>query len=305
MMEHTDVEAPGQLHGEGPAATGIGADGRILDLLDLKQMLRHTPANASRFSRLHPPDIQSVRLLGTPAARSARTARDLELRAQRAEQLVRETERVAERARILRDMHDGVGSHIATAIRQLETGNASHEEVLQTLRDSLDHLKLSIDTMNLPPGDISALLANLRYRLEPRFLACNIPWQWNVDLLEPIASLDEREVRQQSTGNPFHRRAMPRLMDTNAMRQLQFILMEALSNVLQHSQASMVCIAAHRFGPSGHGVRLQIIDNGRGFDVSQSKCRGLKSMHERADAINLKLRFSSVPGRTAVEMTLE
>jgi len=57
------------------------------------------------------------------------------------EQLAREQERTAERTRILRDMHDGVGAHISTAIRQLESGRATAGEVLHTLRDSLDQLQ--------------------------------------------------------------------------------------------------------------------------------------------------------------------
>jgi signal transduction histidine kinase len=303
-MKHPDTEAPYQEGAARSAASGVLAHGRFLDPTDLTQRLNLAPANANRFSRLHTPDVRAARLHNAPTPCLTRTTTVLEHRAQQDEQVVRESERIAERARILRDMHDGVGSHITTAIRQLEEGNASREEVLQTLRDSLDHLKLSIDTMNLPSGDINALLANLRYRLEPRFLACNIPWQWDVDLLRPLASADDCEGRPKSMATAFRRRATPRLMDTSAMRQLQFILMEALSNVLQHSQARLVCVAAHPTGPGDCGIRLQIIDNGRGFDVSQAKRKGLKSMQERADAIHARLRLSSAPGRTVVEITL-
>ena len=198
------------------------------------------------------------------------------------EQLAREQSSTAERVRILRDMHDGVGSHISTAIRQLESGRSMPGEVLHTLRDSLDQLKLSIDAMNLPPGDINALLANMRYRLEPRFLACNIPWHWQVNELAPITRLDD-----------------------GGMRQMQFMLFEALSNVLQHAQASVVQIVAWPHHPNGQGVRLQIIDNGRGFDVAQAQRRGLLSMQERARAISATLTLNSVPGRSIVDITLE
>jgi len=69
---------------------------------------------------------------------------------------------------------------VRTSVRhpQLQSGRASNEQMLQTLRESLDQLKLSIDAMNLPRGDITALLANLRYRLEPRFKASDIELQW-------------------------------------------------------------------------------------------------------------------------------
>lgn len=195
------------------------------------------------------------------------------------EQLAREQERTAERTRILRDMHDGVGSHISAAIRQLQSGKASDEDLLQTLRDSLDQLKLSIDAMNLPPGDVTTLLANLRYRLEPRFKASDIELAWDVDLLPPLTSLDSK-----------------------AMRQLQFMVFEALSNVLQHAQASQLRIEL-RACPDG-GARLRVVDNGRGFDPERVQRKGLASLRERAAAIGVGLDVSSAPGQTVVEIRL-
>ncbi len=205
----------------------------------------------------------------------------LQTRYQRVETLAREQARDDERTRILRDMHDGVGSHISTAIRQLQTGKAAAADVLHTLRDSLDHLKLSIDAMNVPPGDINALLANVRYRLEPRFLACDIGLTWDVDLLEPVAA-----------------------MDASAMAQLQFMLFEAFSNVLQHANASTLCVLAHPCETPWRGVRLQIIDDGCGFDVDQPRGNGLSSMQQRARGIGAVLCLASAPGRTVVEITL-
>lgn len=195
------------------------------------------------------------------------------------EQLAREQERTAERTRILRDMHDGVGSHISAAIRQLQSGKASEEDLLQTLRDSLDQLKLSIDAMNLPPGDVTTLLANLRYRLEPRFKASDIELAWDVDLLPPLVGLDSK-----------------------AMRQLQFMVFEALSNVLQHAQASELRIEL-RACPEG-GARLRVVDNGRGFDPERVQRKGLASLRERAAAIGVGLDVSSAPGQTVVEIRL-
>ncbi len=221
-------------------------------------------------------------LMANMASQVSQKEQALQASYQRVEQLAREQERVSERTRVLRDMHDGVGSHISTAIHQLQSGKASRDEVLHTLRDSLDQLKLSIDAMHLPPGDINALLANIRYRLEPRFLACGISLQWDVDLLEPITRVD-----------------------ANAMRQLQFMLFEALSNVLQHAGASSLSMAAHPVGPHGLGARLQIIDNGRGYDVAQPRRNGLLSMQQRATALGMLLRLDSAPGRTVVEITIE
>ena len=222
---------------------------------------------------------QARDLTANLASRVALKEHELEQTYQRLEQLAREQERTAERARILRDMHDGVGSHISTAIRQLESGRANHADVLLTLRDSLDQLKLSIDAINLPRGDITALLANLRYRLEPRFAASDIALQWDVDLIAPLDRLDDK-----------------------AMRHLQFMVFEALSNVLQHAGASVLRIEL-RATPQG-GAQLRVIDNGCGFNLDRVQRKGLSSLRERAAAIGAHLVLNSVVGNTVVAIGL-
>jgi signal transduction histidine kinase len=79
------------------------------------------------------------------------------------------------------------------------------------------------------------------------------------------------------------------------------MLFEALSNVLQHAQARVLRIEA---SGNGSGAVLRIIDDGRGFDVSQPLRKGLRSMHDRAAAIGAKLAIESRRGRTAVEIVL-
>ena len=206
------------------------------------------------------------------ADRVAQRERELALTYAELEQAARDQARTHERERILRDMHDGVGSHISSAIRQLQSGQTSSEELLRTLRDSLDQLKLSIDSIHLPPGDVGALLAALRYRLEPRLAAAGIEFEWAVDEVGPV-----------------------QLLDAHAMRQLQFLLFEAISNVLQHAQASVLRIEADMQGDT---VRLRVIDNGRGFDASQVP----RALWERAGAIDARLAVESRPGRTVVQL---
>lgn len=203
----------------------------------------------------------------------------------RLESLARQQERTAERSRILRNMHDGVGAHISSAMRQLQAGGngpprPGHDEVMRTLRDAMDQLKLSIDAIHLVPGDVTALLANLRYRLGPRFQAMGIELQWDVDLL-PLCPQ----------------------MDAGAMSELQFILFEALSNVLQHAHAQVLRIEGH--APPDGPILVRVIDDGCGFDPQTSARRGLAGQRERAAAIGARLRMESQPGRTVVEVQLE
>ena len=217
---------------------------------------------------------QARELLGTLAARVAQREEELASTYGRLEQAAREQARTHERERILRDMHDGVGSHISAAIRQLQTGEGSQPELLRTLRDSLDQLKLTIDSIHLPDGDVGALLAALRYRLAPRFDASGIALEWAVDELVPVERLDAQ-----------------------AMRHLQFLLFEAISNVLQHAQATVLRIEAAMLGKT---VRLSVIDDGRGYDVS----RAPRSLHERAQAMGVRLVLESRPGRTLVQLDM-
>ena len=217
-------------------------------------------------------------LLGSLAAQVGAKEEELRRSYDQLEQLARQQERAAERSRILRDMHDGVGAHLSAAIRQLQSGRGERGEVLATLRDALEQLKLSIDAMNLPPGDINALLAGLRYRLEPRFAASDLRLKWEVDEIDPI----------------------PRL-DPAAMRQLQFMVFEALSNVLQHARARVLRIEAHR---EGAGATVRIVDDGCGFDVQAGARKGLQAMRDRAAAIGAQLRLQSRPGETVVQIAL-
>src|SRR5262249_40132421 len=145
---------------------------------------------------------------------------------------------IAERERILRDMHDGVGANLATAMRQLESGVASPGEVAHTLRESLDQLKLSIDAMTLPAGDVNALLASLRYRLQPRIESAGLRVDWDVD-----------ELPRWEAG------------DDHAMRHLRFLLLEAISNTLQHAGASTLRLAAHVVDDA---IQIQVEDDGCG-----------------------------------------
>ena len=222
--------------------------------------------------RFHAVSTQARGWVAALADRVAQRERELALTYAELEQVARDQARTHERERILRDMHDGVGSHISSAIRQLQSGQTSSEELLRTLRDSLDQLKLSIDSIHLPPGDVGALLAALRFRLEPRLVAAGIEFEWAVEEVGPV-----------------------QLLDAHAMRQLQFLLFEAISNVLQHAQASVLRIEADM---QGETVRLRVIDNGRGFDASQVP----RALWERAGAIGARLAVESRPGRTVVQL---
>jgi signal transduction histidine kinase len=175
----------------------------------------------------------------------------------------------AERSRILKDMHDGVGAHLTSALRQLQTTQQSPVDVplvTQTLRDSLDHLKLSIDALSLQAGDVEGLLASWRFRLAPRLKAAGIELVWDVERLPPWPQGHSPELRQ-----------------------LQYILFEGLSNVLQHSGANRLVLSARDLG---HHIRVSLIDNGQGWQsTGPYEGQGLQTMRSRAVAIGATMAF--------------
>ncbi|MCI0550550.1 MAG: ATP-binding protein, partial [Anaerolineae bacterium] len=85
---------------------------------------------------------------------------------------------------------------------------------------------------------------------------------------------------------------------------------EGLTNVYKHAQASRVTVAVHF---NGGEARMQISDNGRGFDLSAldhlpSNRRdrfGLQGIRERVELAGGQMRIESSPGTgTKVFITL-
>lgn len=226
-------------------------------------------------NRFHKAQREASDLQATLAARVEAKEHELHDTYARLSQVERSRAVTAERERILRDMHDGVGTSLATAMRQLEGGAAS-SEVAASLRESLDHLKLSIDAMTLPTGDVNALLAGLRYRLQPRFEGAGLALEWDVDLL-PI---------------------WPGGTD-QAMRHLQFLLLEGISNALQHSRAVKLTLCARH---TANFVEILLRDNGRG--IGEQRGRGMQSMRDRADAIGATLEIETLTPGTCIRVTL-
>lgn len=230
------------------------------------------------ISRFKTASGQARELLSTLESRIQLREQQLHDSYAREEHFLREQERSAERSRILQDMHDGVGAHLSSAIRQVEASPHANGDLLDTLRDALDQLKLTIDAMALPAGDINGLLANLRYRLSPRMASLGLQVQWQVSQLPLLERLDP-----------------------SAMRQLQFILFEVFSNVMQHAQARCMRVSAHA---DRQGVELRVQDDGCGFEPEQVQKNGLSLMAKRAQSIGVQLRLSSRPGGTEVRLIL-
>lgn len=246
--------------------------------------------------------FRNMRLQADALAHSLRSqlqAKEAQLAASyvQIEQAARGQARSSERSRILRDMHDGVGAQLATAIGQLQmpstaalaTDSERTAALLPILNESLDQLKLSVDALELPSGDINALLAAMRYRLEPRLRAAGLGLVWEVQQLPVLPNLDRP-----------------------AMQQLQFLVYELLSNAMQHAKADQIMVHAHcRASGVGAGSSTQVLvltisDNGQGLPAdfdwhdAQRAGLGLRSLGARGEAFGASWQILS-PGSSQLD----
>lgn len=208
--------------------------------------------------------------------------RESALNAQYAKAAALEGERAvaAERDRILRNMHDGLGLHLISALQLAERGAHSPQQMSAALRDALDELRIAIDSMTPTVRDLLVMLGNLRYRLEPRLQAAGISLHWNVIDTERIASLGPMEV-------------------TDITR----IVQEACTNAMKHSRATDMSLSVSC--AEGEALVITISDNGCGYDTRASREGvGIASMRKRARNIGASLEIESQPGQTRIILTL-
>jgi hypothetical protein len=125
-----------------------------------------------------------------------------------------------ERQRLMQDMHDGLGSSLISAIRSVERGDLGDARVSQILKDCLDDLKLTIDSMEPVDADLLLLLATLRFRLEPRLEGTGVNLNWEV-----------REMPTLSWLNP-----------SSALYILR-IVQESIANILRHTRATGIHVS--------------------------------------------------------------
>ncbi|HEU4589719.1 MAG TPA: sensor histidine kinase, partial [Steroidobacteraceae bacterium] len=180
-----------------------------------------------------------------------------------------------ERQRLMREMHDGLGSALMSSLIAVERGQMQSADVVQVLRECVDDLKLTIDSLEPVGDDLLLLLATLRFRLEGRLQAAGLRLVWDVDTLPSLAWL-----------NPA--------LSLHILR----IVQEILTNVLKHARASTLRIAARH---DDDFVTIEVEDDGIGFDTTgPSSGRGLSHLRQRAAALGARLEIDSRPGATRV-----
>ena len=189
----------------------------------------------------------------------------------------------SEGARLMQEMHDGIGSNLTTALAVAH--KQSHPpSTVKALKPALGDLKLTVDSLEPVDGDLVALIGNLRHRMSRDLEDANMTCKWHVEDCAPLTWLDA----------------------TNALHVLR-IHNEAISNVLAHSKATEIrigCAPQTRDGRAG--IATYVADNGVGFDQIRSQAgKGLANMAARAHSLHGSLACVSTPGEgTTVRLWL-
>ena len=201
-----------------------------------------------------------------------------------------------ERARLSRDLHDGISQWLVSIKLQIEAGVirlGGNAEQQQAARASFEHTAGQLN-------DVLGEVRRISHDLRPAIL----------DDLGLAAALDH--LAQEFTHNSAvpvtfaavgSSEGLPHVANTVLFR----IAQEALTNIERHAGAHHITMSLEC---QGRCVTLSIADDGGGFDpvgVASHPQRGigLRNMMERMDAIGGHLNIASTPGGTTVQASVE
>jgi signal transduction histidine kinase len=187
-----------------------------------------------------------------------------------------------ERQRLMREMHDGLGSSLMSSLVLVEQGEMDTKAVANVLRESIDDLKLTIDSLEPIGEDLSTLLGTLRYRIGKRLEGAGLTLHWRVSDIPKLNWLTPP-----------------------AALQILRILQETFANILKHANATTILVATT---VTDTNVLVQVVDNGAGFDVAAAQMssmgRGLRNLKRRASSIGATLEIRSRAGETSLVLGL-
>ncbi len=197
---------------------------------------------------------------------------------------------IEERARIAREMHDGLAQVLGYLNLEVQTLAALHKQgKQQALSTEMEKMREAIQVAN---ADVRENILSLRTTLaSEKGLASAIGEYLNEF---GIQTGIETHLLNEFQGE-FH-------LSSIAEVQLVCILQEALANVRKHAHAQQVNVRLSRMEEnSKEYLDMQVNDDGIGLTERPSKHSfGLKTMQERAKSVGGTLEFNSIPRKGTV-----
>ena len=206
-----------------------------------------------------------------------------------AQRVVRSQEE--ERARLSRDLHDGISQLLVSIKLQVESGIAK----LAMKPAQPDASRLALDRAATQLHDVLGEVRRISHDLRPALLD-------DLGLAPALGHLATEFAQGSGLQIAFTNEGAVDTISDAGKTVLFRIAQESLTNVRRHASAASVRIALQG---SPSSVQLRVIDDGIGFDtagVAQHPKRGigLRNMHERLEAIGGKLTLVSSASGTEV-----
>lgn len=206
----------------------------------------------------------------------------LEVAHAREKELVREQAHHDERGRIMRDMHDGLGSNLMSMLLAARRGIAEPEAVAEGLQSVVDEMRLMIDSMDSVGESLATALATFRGRIADRVTAAGFKLDWQDSATRPLPDYSPR-----------------------AVLQVFRIMQEAVTNALKHSGGDTITVSIADGPDASERLSITIADNGGGkLGTTNSRGRGLDNMRGRATSIGARIAFHESSDGLAVQLDL-
>jgi signal transduction histidine kinase len=232
-------------------------------------------------------NVEEVALLATIADQVAVSVENARLHKQAEQAAVME-----ERSRLARELHDSVTQTLystalladvavdCSAAEEWERVKHYLSRIGDNIRQALKEMRLLLFELQPPASQPGGLVQALSQRLSS---------------VEGRAGVQVRLLADEWAG-------LPAPVEENLYR----IAQEALNNALKHAGATLVTVMVHA---DLDGAQLEVIDNGKGFDVACAASKGglgLLSMRQRAEKLGGRLAIFSTLGegtRVGVSLT--
>ncbi len=194
-------------------------------------------------------------------------------------------ERVADRARLARELHDGIAQDLVGVGYSLDLLLANPEATMET-RSQLRILRFTVTEL------IDKVRREIYFLRQPSYqsLSQSIKQVAQELLPELGLTLDIDEV--------------PQILDSELSYEMQQIAQEIFRNITAHAQASNVMISLHG---SKSEIELSISDDGVGGAAESPIRYGLKGIRDRTTALNgsLEIQSDATGTRVTLRMPLE
>jgi len=187
--------------------------------------------------------------------------------------------REAERARLTRDLHDGLAGQLVSMVALSNREQVDPGAFGSAARKALADLRLVLASLVDLGDDLGMMLASFRDQLEPQLRGQGVTLEWHMSELPKVCG-----------------------WTSSSVLELFRLLQEATLNAARHSGTDRVRIDI--VPRVDQGVRLVVADQGRGGVGDRPGGYGLANMRRRAQLIGARLVIDSGSAGTSVILDL-